>query len=249
MGNTIAGDDPGPAANKRVNHLGRRTFTQGSRMPRGPRIIIPGLPHHVTQRGNRKQVVFFDDKDRRHFLKLLLKYSRRSHVEIGSYCLIPNHYHLITRPPSKKAHSQLMHALDGHYAGYFNQKYQRTGHLWQGRYLACPTDPAHFANTLRYVAQNPVRAGLVDDPADYPWSSTAALCGLRDDPILAEDFPSRNFVQDWGRWFGQPLADEVLERIRTATHRGVPYASKEFIQGLEELLGVSLLPKRGSRRP
>ena len=69
-----------------------------------------------------------------------------------------------------------MHDLDGDYAGYFNKKYQRTGHLWQGRYFACPTDPAHFANALRYVAQNPVRAGLVDNPVDYPWSSTAALC-------------------------------------------------------------------------
>ena len=218
-------------------------------MPRKSRIIVPGLPHHVTQRGNRKTETFREDQDRTFFLCLLRDYSQQYDVKVDSYCLMDNHFHLISRPPSKLDHCRMMHDLNGHYAGYFNARYEMTGHLWQARYYSCPMDEDHCWNTLRYVIQNPVRARLVDDPSKYRWSSAAYHLGISKDRLVSGAFSPGRLTSEDKEWLRTPLEAEELDRIRSATAKGIPYGSPAFIQGLEQALGVELRSRQRGRKP
>ncbi len=154
-----------------------------------------------------------------------------------------NHFYLIVHPATKLGLSKGMHRIDGVYAEYFNQKYQLTGHLWQDRFLACVLDSSQLWKAVRYVERNPVRAGMVSRAEKYPWSSAAAHCGQRCDPLLSE-IPLPAPYDDWRAWLTEGLPEEELERIRRAARRGAPYASESFIRELERLLNLRLLPQK-----
>jgi putative transposase len=154
-----------------------------------------------------------------------------------------NHFHLIVYPSTKLGLSKGMHRIDGVYAEYFNQKYQLTGHLWQDRFFACVLDNSHFWKAVRYVERNPVRANMVSRAEKYRWSSAAAHCGQRGDPLLSE-IPMSAPHDDWRDWLAEGLPEEEQERIRRATRRGAPYASESFIRELERLLDLRLLPRK-----
>lgn len=220
-------------------------------MARLPRIILPGFPHHLTQRGNRKAQVFFDDEDFECFLHLLRKYSRRHELELWSYCLMANHFHIVGQPHTRLGLSRCFHDLDGHYAQYFNFRYGLTGHLWQDRFFGCVLDASHLWNAVRYVENNPKEAGLVVLAEDYRWSSAAAHCGLRVDPVLTPNtgFPPPGLISDWSTWLqGGPTEAEITQ-IRQATKRGLPCGSDSFIRQLEAMLGIRLRPlKPGPKR-
>lgn len=212
-------------------------------MPRLPRIILPEYPHHLTQRGNRKSDVFLDTEDRQIFLSLVEEYTQKNGIKVSSYCLMTNHFHLIVHPATKLGLSKGMHQIDGVYAEYFNQKYKLTGHLWQDRFFACVLDSSHFWKAVQYVERNPVRAGLVSRAEKYQWSSAAAHCGQRCDPLLSE-IPLPAPHGDWRAWLTEDLPEEEHERIRRAAKRGAPYASESFIRELERLLNLRLLPRK-----
>jgi len=212
-------------------------------MSRLPRIVLPEFPHHLTQRGNRKSEVFLDTEDRQFFLSLVEEHTQDNGIKVSSYCLMINHFHLIVHPATKLGLSKGMHRIDGVYAEYFNQKYQLTGHLWQDRFFACVLDNSHFWKAVRYVEQNPVRAGMVSRAEKYQWSSAAAHCGQRDDPLLSE-IPLSAPHDDWRDWLAEGLPEAEHKRIRRATKRGAPYASESFIRELEQLLDLRLLPRK-----
>ncbi len=212
-------------------------------MPRLPRIILPEFPHHLTQRGNRKSEVFLDPEDRLFFLSLVEEHTKTNGIKVSSYCLMPNHFHLIVNPATKIVLSKGMNRIDGVYAENFNQKSQLTGHLWQDRFFACVLDNSHFWKAVRYVERNPVRAGMVSRAEKYPWSSAAAHCGQRCDPLLSE-IPLTSPHDDWRAWLAEGLPEEEHKRIRRATKRGAPYASESFIRELERLLDLRLLPRK-----
>ncbi len=215
-------------------------------MPRLPRIVLPEVPHHLTQRGNRKSDIFLDTEDRKFFLSLVEEHTKKNGIKVSSYCLMMNHFHLIAHPATKLGLSKGMHRIDGEYAEYFNQKYQLTGHLWQDRFFACVLDNSHFWKAVRYVEQNPVRAGIVSRAEKYPWSSAAAHCGLRCDPLLSE-IPLSPPHGDWRDWLAEGLSEEEQERIRRASRRGAPYASESFIRELERLLDLPLIRRKPGR--
>ena len=218
-------------------------------MPRLPRIVIPEFPHHLTQRGNRKSEVFLDTADRKFFLSLVEEHTRHHGIEVSSYCLMANHFHLIIHPETRLGLSKGMHRIDGVYAQYFNQKYQFTGHLWQDRFFACVLDNSHFWKAVRYVERNPVRSGIVSRAEAYKWSSAPAHCGLRRDPLLSEIPLAAPHIDNWSAWLAESLPEEEHRRIRQAVKRGAPYASERFIRELERLLDLCLLPrKRGPKR-
>ena len=217
-------------------------------MPRRRRIILSGFPHHVTHRGNRKGSIFLEREDRLFYLTKLREYSSHYQVRIFSYCLMTNHIHLIALPESQSGLSRCMHAVHGTYSCYFNRKYQLVGHLWQERFYACILEGTHLWNAVRYVEQNPLRAQIVQEAADYPWSSAAAHCGLRRDPILDPNFPPEGLIADWRVWLLTGLTDEVLQQIRTSTWKGVPCGSRAFLKELERLLDVPLLPRKRGRK-
>ncbi|HEY2933513.1 MAG TPA: transposase [Acidobacteriota bacterium] len=218
-------------------------------MPRKARIVVPGYPHHVTHRGNRRSDIFLDDDDRRFYLYLLQKYTERYKVDLWSYSLMTNHTHLITLPYSKESLSEAMKRADGRYAMYFNAKYGFVGHLWQGRFFSCALDDPHLRSAVRYVERNPVRAGMVARAEDYPWSSAAANCGVRHDPVLSDGLPLKQIIPDWAKWLEQPTTEEEFERIRRMTRAGRPCGSEQFIEELEKLFGLDLRQKpRGKKK-
>jgi len=146
-------------------------------MPRGKRIIVPGLPHHITQRGNGRAKVFDCEQDRATFLELLATYSLQYGLSLWGYCLMSNHFHLVAVPADEGAAAKVMGRLEADYARFLNVRRQTSGHLWQARYHSVAMDPPHCWRALAYVERNPVRAGLSRAAADYPWSSAAARVG------------------------------------------------------------------------
>ncbi len=216
-------------------------------MPRPDREVIPGLPHHVTHRGNRREKIFFEEDDYRLYLRLLRKAAERYGVRVYDYALMPNHIHVIAVPKREESLSEAFQWADGKYAEIFNGLYDQVGHLWQGRFKSSPMDEDHMFNAVRYVLRNPVRAGLVARAEDYRWSSAAAKCGLRFDPLPAADHPLEGVIQDWSAWLEGAEPEEELRKIRECTQRGYPYASEEFVRMLEEQCGRKLLPQRRAR--
>jgi putative transposase len=149
-------------------------------MGRLPRIVLPGVPHHVTQRGNRRERVFFEDGDYALYLDLLSDAAAQARVAIWAYCLMPNHVHIVAVPSDEDGLRRTFRYVHRHYTGYINARLRVTGHLWQGRFSSVAMDEAHLVCALRYVALNPVRAKLAKRAEDWQWSSTGAhLKGLR----------------------------------------------------------------------
>lgn len=142
-------------------------------MARRPRLVLPGIPHHVTQRGNRRERTFFEDGDYELYLDLLAETATRSQVAIWSYCLMPNHVHIVAVPSDEDGLRWTFRNVNRHYTGYINARLRVTGHLWQGRFSSVAMDEAHLVTALRYVALNPVRARLVARADDWPWSATS----------------------------------------------------------------------------
>ena len=178
-------------------------------MPRRARIIVPGVAHHVTQRGNNRQQVFCSDEDRRLYLDLLTRYARRYGTQIAGYCLMTNHVHLVVVPEHKNSLARTFGQTHAEYALALNVSAKRSGHLWQNRFFSCPLDAAHWENALRYVELNPVRAGLA-----LSGIGQAECDSIRRATHTGEPLGSREFVRQLERQAGRRL--QVLARGRPA---------------------------------
>lgn len=217
-------------------------------MARLPRLVIPGLPYHVTQRGNRRQRTFFEDGDYALYRDLLAQAADRAGAEIWAYCLMPNHVHIIIAPSDEDGLRRTFADAHRRYTGYINARHRWTGHLWQGRFGAVVMDEAHLAAAARYVSLNPVRARLVDKAQDWRWSSVAAHLAGEDDalvtvaPLLERYGPFAGFLDD-------PRADEAAwTALRMSETTGRPLGSDEWIERLEAKTGRTLKPqKRGPK--
>ena len=220
-------------------------------MVRHARVVLPGVVHHVTQRGNDRQDIFFGDSDRRRYLTYLRESADREGVEMPAYCLMSNHVHLLLTPAREDSLARALGRTHLMYAQYVFRTQERSGHLWQSRFYSCPLDEAHGHNAAAYVEQNPVRAGIAPTPWEYSWSSAAAHCGAGGDP-------SR--MLDLGRWFEQmPIdtwkdtlaaiaqSDEMTERLRLHTRTGRPLADEGFLKRIERILERAVRPKAGGR--
>ena len=150
-------------------------------MARLARVVAPGLPHHVTQRGNRRQQTFFCDEDYESYLQLMAQFCKAHQVEIWAYCLMPNHVHLIAVPQSADGLRRAIGEAHRRYTRMVNFREGWRGHLWQGRFASFVLDEPYLLTAARYVELNPVRAGLVNTPRQYRWSSAAAHLRGRDD--------------------------------------------------------------------
>ena len=205
------------------------------------RVVVPGIGHHLTQRGNRREDVFFDDGDRQRYLQLLLEYSAKHGMEILAYCLMTNHVHLVAVPARMDTLARVMKPLDLRYAQHVNWHQGICGRLWQGRFFSCPLDEDHLWAAIRYVERNPVRARLVRKAERYPWSSAAAHCGLRADPVPAP-LPAQRppAAADWSAWLEEKEDERMLYALRLHTRTGRPVGSRKFIARLETRLGRKL---------
>ncbi len=154
-------------------------------MARLPRLTVPGYPHHIIQRGNNRQAIFADRADHELLLSLLDENARKQHVAIHAYVLMSNHFHLLATPETAEGIPQLMQGVGRSYVRYYNQRHARTGTLWEGRYRSTLIQAERYLLAcMVYIDLNPVRAGMVADPADYPWSSHAHYIGRRGDRLV-----------------------------------------------------------------
>ncbi len=154
-------------------------------MARHPRFDLAGVPQHVVQRGNNRLPCFLDDDDRQRYLQCLRQALSRFDCRLHAYVLMGNHAHLLLTPGATGAMSRLMHTFARNYTGLFNARHGRTGTLWEGRFKSCLVDSgSYFLACSRYIELNPVRAWMVEQPRDYPWSSHRAHAGYREDPLL-----------------------------------------------------------------
>jgi putative transposase len=212
-------------------------------MARIARVVVPGVPHHVTQRGNRRQVTFFEEEDYRVYRNLMAEWCDRCQVEVWAYCFMPNHVHLVAVPAYADSLRLALGEAHRRYTRRVNFRQAWRGHLWQGRFASFPMDENYLLLAARYVELNPVRAGLAGNPGDYPWSSAAAHLAGQDDELV-KAAPLLERVRDWGSFLNTALFEDQLEELRKHERTGRPLGKEDFVNRLEELLGITLRPQK-----
>ena len=222
-------------------------------MPRTARVVVAGCAHHVTQRGNNRQDVFFVDVDRQVFLEYLREAAERFALQVEGYCLMTNHVHLLVTPQREDSLAQALKRMNQLYAQYVNRMHGRSGHVWQNRFFSCPLDQEHVWRVLAYVERNPVRARLCRKAWQWQWSSAAAHCGA-DDPSALLDMTSweREMTPaKWRRMLERPEDERLARSLQLSTSRGRPLGSDSFVAKLETRLGRRLrpLPRGRPRTP
>jgi len=215
-------------------------------MARIARVIAAGIPHHVTQRGNRRMQTFFDDDDYRSYISLLAEWCRRCQVEIWAYCLMPNHVHLIAVPANEDALRCGIGEAHRRYSRMINFRQNWRGHLWQGRFASFPMDETYLLAAARYVEMNPVTAGIAEDAAAWPWSSARAHLAATDDELVTVA-PLLEMAGDWRLFLAGAAEEEQVNDIRKHERTGRPLGSEGFVERLETVLDRPL--KRGKPGP
>ena len=210
-------------------------------MGRQARVVFPRVPHHVTQRGNYRQDVFFEAGDRVQYLAWLTEYAKKYGLEVWAYCLMTNHIHLIAFPHHQDSLARTLAAAHTRYSRLINRRTRKGGHLWQGRFFSCPLDDEYLIRATRYIELNPVRAGLAAKAADWPWSSARAhLEGIEDRLLAGASWPPEDLRSEWSEILSEPDDPEILTAIRKHTHTGHPLGSASFIATLEKIVGLLL---------
>lgn len=217
-------------------------------MARLARIVIPGIPHHVTQRGNRRETVFFEPADYRAYLDMIGEAAKKAETQIIAYCLMPNHVHLILVPADEDGLRATLADAHRRYTRRINARNKWTGHLWQGRFGSVAMDESHLACAVRYVSLNPVRARLVERARDWAWSSVRAHLsgnsdGIVDVRLVLERFP------DFAALLKAGEDEEAIKLLRQSESTGRPLGSAKWLQVLERQTGRALVPKKRGPRP
>ena len=219
-------------------------------MARKARIVVPGAPHHVTQRGNRRQRIFFSQEDYAYYLGRLVERSAKYAVAVLAFCLMPNHVHMVMVPETRQALAKLLKELHADYALRINRRMQWTGHLWQSRFYSSPLDSAYFVSAVRYVELNPVRAKLATSPFSYPWSSASHRTLASSSSILDLSHALNRLLPPselWAQFLGIRHKDQ-FEVLRVNGQGNLPCGSADFISELEKATGA-VLTKRPRGRP
>ena len=217
-------------------------------MPRIARIVAPGYPHHVTQRGNNRSTIFFDNEDRLTYLKLLRKYSSLHLLQIWSYCLMDNHVHLLAVPANEDSLAHGVGLTNQVYTQYLNRKMEQSGRIWQNRFFSCIVESDSYLWTVaRYIEKNPLKVGLAERPENYRWSSARAHIDGTDNELLAK--PSWLLAEDRKHYaeFMAQQNEPAENMLRQATRTGRPYGSETFIDKMEFQLNQSLKPGKPGR--
>lgn len=217
-------------------------------MPRIARAVAVGFPHHVVQRGNNREKVFFEKEDKEKYLSLLKKYSQRWDAPLLAYCLMSNHVHLLAKPKSEESLYKMMQGVTLCYTQYANRKYQRSGRLWESRYHSCIVDKEKYLWAVaRYIEQNPVRAKMVKRAEEYTYSSAKAhINGLKDEMLGEKLFEERQ-RKDYRDLIRSDITEKDINGIRYHTRTGRPLGSEEFIKKMEKKLEMRFILKSAGR--
>ena len=218
-------------------------------MPRRPRLVLPGHPHHVTQRGNNRENIFASDSDRANYLDLLARHSKLAGLDIAGYCLMSNHVHLVAIPQRLDSLATALRRAHSEYAQQWNRRNQRSGHLWQNRYFSCVLNTRGFWMALRYVERNPVRAGMVGKAEDWAWSSVREHLGQRVSgplPLLLDDWKHSFTTAEWAAVL-EDNAQEEDDRLRRDTRNGWAAEDRELRALVERVIERQARPCRTGR--
>ena len=212
-------------------------------MARVARIVLPGLPHHVLQRGVRSLALFATDADRQTYLQLLAQFTTQHHVQVWAWCLMTNHVHLVLVPDQAAALARAVGEAHRRYTRAVNFREGVRGHLFQERFHSFPIQQdRHLLAVIRYVECNPVRARMVRQAVDYPWSSARYHVTGHPDRLV-QGSPIRDLVPDWGPFLQDHEA--ALDTMRRHVRTGRPCGTTEWVRDWEQRLQRPLLPRRG----
>jgi len=215
-------------------------------MARMARVVVPGVPHHVTQRGNRRQTTFFRQEDYLAWLALAAPAFAEAGVEVWAYCLMPNHVHVIASPSAPDGLARAFGTTNLRYTRMINLRERWTGYPWQGRFASFPMDAEYLRQCVRYVGLNPVRAGLLERATDWPWSSVRAHLGGAVDPLLTPGPVADLLAGQPAGFFDVDIAEEGRRKLRAASSCGRPLGGAAWVKALEAATGRMLAaPKRG----
>ena len=217
-------------------------------MSRIARLVIPGLPHHITQRGNGRGQVFFDEADYITFREHLAASCKAAKVACWAYVFMPNHIHAILVPKDDDGLRAALAPVHRRYAGLINARRRKTGHFWQGRYGAAVMDESHLVAAFHYIMCNPVQAGLADTPAKYKWSSAAAYLKGVDDG-LTDTRPMLQRLPDMKSFLTRDALNLDALIVRDDETIGRPRGSDKFIRALELKTGRDLMPEKRGPKP
>ncbi|HEY5070491.1 MAG TPA: transposase, partial [Caulobacteraceae bacterium] len=211
-------------------------------------VVVPDLPHHVTQRGNRRERVFFEEGDYSFYLDLIAQAAKGSKTTIAGYCLMPNHVHFLMIPSHADGLRQTFAEAHRRYTGAIHARYKWTGHLWQGRFSSTAMDGRHFLAAIGYVAMNPVRAGLVEHAADWRWSSARAHLAGRDDGVVSVA-PALDMIGDFAAFLEAAEDTAAVTAIRRSRSTGRPVGAEEWIAALEARTKRALAAAKRGPKP
>ena len=218
-------------------------------MVRLARVVAIGAAHHITQRGNRRQKVFFHDEDYAEYLRLMREWCDKCGVEVWAYCLMPNHVHLIAVPESCESLARGIGEAHRRYTRMINFRENWRGYLWQGRFASYPLDDQYLLTAARYVELNPVRARLVKEPKLYEWSSANAHILSRDD-VLVKATPLCEIAGvDWEEFLREGMKRGEANLLRQHERTGRPLGSENFVKRLERRLERALRPQKRGPKP
>lgn len=224
-------------------------------MARLPRLVIPGLPHHVIQRGNDRKAIFRDDVDRRRYLEILLDAAHTYRVAVHAYVLMDNHVHLLASPETVEGLSRTMQSLGRRYVGWFNARHGRSGTLWEGRFRCAVIETERYLlNCMRYIELNPIRAGLVLQAGEFRWSSAGFHLGQRQDQLVT-DHPlfwalgNTPFEREaaWRSMLDQGLLDQEVKKISESALKGWACGGDAFLAWLKNRTERPVAPRPRGR--
>ena len=224
-------------------------------MARLPRLTLPGYPHHVIQRGNNRQPLFAGEDDYRLLLELFETYSRELKVAIHSYVLMGNHFHLLATPETETGLPAMMQAVGRRYVRHFNTRQQRTGTLFEGRYRSTLIQAERYLLAcMVYIDLNPVRAGMVSDPSQFPWSSHRHYAGLAQDRLVTPhplfwSLGNTPFAREqaYGELITSGISRDTKEKLAGSTHRGWALGDANYVAELERLTDRRATPRPAGR--
>ncbi len=208
---------------------------------------MPEYPHHITHRGNYKQIIFKDEEDFIFYASLITKYSKKYGLMFLSYTLMPNHVHFIAIPENRDSLAKTFNVTQMTYAQRINEKRSVAGHLWGDRFYSCILDPSHLYRAVRYVERNAIRAGLTKKPWSWEWSSAREHVEGKKGLIPLVDIADFIEVADWKKYLYEEDDDKYIEELRKHTKSGRPTGETAFIEKLETLLNRKLLLKKRGR--
>ena len=224
-------------------------------MARLTRVSPVGIPQHIVQRGNNRQVCFGGEEDMKAYLNWLKEFSKKQAVDVHAWVLMTNHVHLLCTPQEEGAISRMMQSIGRMYVRYYNYTYQRSGTLWEGRFKASLLQSEQYLLELyRYIELNPVRADMVDEPSEYSWSSyTCNGLGLETDlqtphPLylaLGKTKPER--LENYRALFKAHVGPELLKEIRESVNKGLALGNEHFTAQIEALTDKRVSPRKAGR--